>query len=225
LDNPEVLACSGRIIGFKRTSSNLSLIDCYSEHDNPENRVLPQSIFLRTIQYFSNYSSRYFYSVYRTESWKSIYTNFIGRKPLPRNYLELIIEFRACLKGSHSILDDVFWLRNFTNAPIRAEEKYRIFAKPNDYFAVMTEVFSNADLKRRWPLGVESIKSAVICFIILSMDFRSSLLALKNRFVHLISFRQFRVSEKEEIFELSVLLQKKNAVCDQLEITELLNLV
>lgn len=225
LEHPEILSCSGRAIGFERLSSKLNLLDCYPEHDSPENSLLPSSIFLRTLQYFRTYSSRYFYSVYRTEDWIPIYTNFVGKRSLARNYLELIIEFRACLKGSHHILSNLFWLRNFTNAPIRANEKYRIFAKPTDYIAVFREVFSRAG-KKEGPSSLESVfKSLLICLIILALDVNGFLVALTNKLRDLTALRSNRMPKVEETFELKALLGAKGSSYSETEISELLRLV
>ncbi len=217
LEHPEILSCSGRAIGFERLSSKLNLLDCYPEHDNPKNSLLPSSVILRTFQYFRTYSSRYFYSVYRTEDWIPIYTNFVGKKSLPRNYLELIIEFRACLKGSHHILPSLFWLRNFTNAPIRAEEKYRIFAKLTDYIAVVRETFSKAG--EGFPFLNSVFKSLLISLIILALDVKGFLVALRNK------LQSNQMPEAEETFELNVLLAAKSSSYSETEISELLRLV
>jgi glycosyltransferase domain-containing protein len=225
LKHPEILSCSGRAIGFERLSSKLNLLDCYPEHDNPEISLLPSSVILRTFLYFRTYSSRYFYSVYRTEDWISIYTNFVGEKPLPRNYLELIIEFRACLKGSHHILPSLFWLRNFTNAPIRAEEKYRIFAKPTDYIAVFRETFSTEGKKKGVSFLDSVFKSLLISLIILALDVKGFLVALRNKLRDLTALRSNRMTKVEEKFELKVLLEAKSTACSETEIRELLRLV
>jgi hypothetical protein len=163
--------------------------------------------------------------VYRTEGWIPIYTNFSGDKSLPRNYLELIIEFRACLKGTHHILPVLFWLRNFTNAPIRADEQYRNFAKPTDYIAVAREAFSKVDVKKGRAFIDHVFKSVIICLIILALDVRGSLVALRNRIRHVILLRGKRLLKVEENFELRVLLEAKNSSYDELEINELLRLV
>ncbi len=225
LEHPKVFSCSGRTIGFRRSSSSLQLLDCYPEHDNSKNSLLPRSVFLRTFLYLRTYSSRYFYSVYRTEGWIPIYTNFSGNKPLPRNYLELIIEFRACLRGTHHILPALFWLRNFTNAPIRADEQYRNFAKPSDYIAVAREAFSMDGEKKGRAFIDHVFKSVIICLIILALDVKSSFVALRNRIRHVILIRGNRLHKAEENFELSVLLEAKNSTYDELEINELLRLV
>ena len=224
-DHPGILSCSGRTVGFRRTSSELNLVDCYPEHDDPKNWLMPRSVYLRYIKYIRAYSTRYFYSVYRTADWIPIYTRFVGEKPLPRNYLELIIEFRACLKGSHHTLPDLFWLRNFTNAPIRTGEKYRNLAKPSDYLAVMREVFSKSKSGPTVAMRGEVLKSIVICLTILALDLRNLFRAVRNKLCTVINFRRNESKKKEEIFELNVLLAKKNASCNQIEINALLLLV
>ena len=225
LEHPEILSCSGRAIGFERSSSKLNLLDCYPEHDNPDNSLLPSSIIIRMFLYFRTYSSRYFYSVYRTEDWIPIYTNFVGKRPLPRNYLELIIEFRACLKGSHHILPSLFWLRNFTNAPIRAEEKYRIFAKLTDYIAVVRETFSKAGKREGFPFLDSVFKSLLISLIILALDVKGFLVALMIKLRDLTALRSNRMPKIEETFELKALLGAKGSSYSETEISELLRLV
>jgi hypothetical protein len=163
--------------------------------------------------------------VYRTEDWIPIYTNFVGKRPLPRNYLELIIEFRACLKGSHHILPSLFWLRNFTNAPIRAEEKYRIFAKPSDYIAVVRETFSKAGKKKGCSFPGDAFKALFIFLIILALDLKSSFGVVKNKLLHLTPLRGNRLNKVEKKLELKVLLEAKNSHFNELEIKALLRLV
>ena len=225
LEHPKVLSCSGRTIGFIQSQSKLSLFVCYPEHDDSRNSLLPRSAMLRTIQYFRNYSSRYFYSVYRTEDWIPVYTDFVGERQLPRNYFELIIEFRACLKGAHHILPDLFWLRNFTNAPIRVDEEYRVFAKPFDYIAIAREAFSNASKRVGRSFLGDVFKALLICLIILALDLKNALSAIKSKLHHLNPLRGNRLPEVEKNFELKVLLEAKNSDFNELEINELLRLV
>ncbi len=224
-EHPEILSCSGRAIGFKRSASKLNFLDCYPEHDVSKNSLLPSSVILRTFLYFRSYSSRYFYSVYRTKDWIPIYTNFVGERPLPRNYLEFIIEFRACLKGSHHILPNLFWLRNFTNAPIRADEKYRIFAKPADYIAVVRETFSKAGKKEGCSFLNSAVKSLLISLIIFALDIKGSLVAFRNKLRGLTALESSRLLKVEETFELKVLLEAKSSSYSEKEIGELLRLV
>jgi glycosyltransferase domain-containing protein len=220
--HPKIMSCSGRTLGFKRTPSGLAFIDCYPEHDDLNNSQLPGSLPLRVIRYFRTYSSRYFYSVYRSEDWIPIFTKFNGEKTLPRNYLELIIEFRACLKGSHRILPDLFWLRNFTNPPIRAGEKYRNFAQPKEYIDVLREVFSNSIDGAGGFVGPNILKSTLVYSTILALDIRGSLKTIRNRIYHLLNFRVNGINERKEVFELNSLLEKKNTIYSQLEVDRLL---
>ena len=224
-ENPEVLACSGRTIGFIQKPSGVDLFDCYPENDKLGFQFTPRNKPVRLLQYFFTYSSRYFYSVYRTTDWDDIFTSFCGKRILPRNYLELIVEFRACWGGTHHILPDLFWLRNFTNPPIRAGEKYRNFVRPLEYLKIASEILGGFHDHSRKSLSLAYLERSFCILFILSIDILNFLRAIHLKFSNYIAKSYRRNEKKERPYKLSELMRAKGAKASDEEIKELLSQV
>lgn len=221
--NPKVLSCSGRTIGFIQAESELNLLDCYPENDQLKLQLTSFNSFLRVVQYLFRYSSRHFYSVYRSRDWDTIFTSLTGRRVFQRNYLELIIEFRASLKGSHYILTDIFWLRNFSNSPIRAGEKYRNFAAPREYAGIFMEVLESKSSYSNKSFVKRFIESCVCCIFVVCLDILNLVKAISK----MLSKKRFGFCVREDVIDrpekLEVLIMRKGASANLSEIRGLLS--
>ena len=222
--NPSVLSCSGRVVGFEGKSPNLNFFNCYKEFDRKSLQNMHKRKFPRLVNYLFNYSSRYFYAVYRTPDWEEIFTSFEGDNQLSRNFLELIVEFRACFKGPSFTLVDLFWLRNLENAPIRQGEKYRRFPAFVECKDIITHINGPRPRTEKAPFRPSKSEKITIFGMIISLDILNLIRSLLKK----LGVYHWRTvgKNREESFrpeKLGVLLQRKSAVGNLSEAINLLS--
>jgi len=222
--NPKILSCSGRVVGFSEQRKNTELHNCYEEFDNEELQNMSLRKIPRILNYFFNFSSRYFYAVYRTSDWEEIFASSKNIQPLSRNYFELAVEFRASCRGANYTLDNLFWLRNFDNPPLRLGERYKNLPNLVDLKTIFSHVFQTTSYAVNRKKNYLILENYLVFGMIFSLDILNLVRLVRRK----LTSPSRNVTPTDNLSvgldRLDFMLKRKNAIGTASEINQLLRL-
>lgn len=103
-------SCGGRAVGFRTREKKIfgiqqypKLKDLCLDHDIVSDRIS---------EHFSNYVPAHFYSVIRTNNWKTIGLYSFQKKYSFLDSMELQVEFLIMVSGKSKIIPELMWMRN-----------------------------------------------------------------------------------------------------------------